>query len=811
MSVLFYGTTGEVYTAFGVNPGQAGSSSEAGPGLFLGSPDDFNKHADWPMQRGAHAPGQSLYGSHFSPDNSKKHHIVTHDYAYINDEGQPCAMSLHYCKDRPTHWIFSLVTGTNLDHSQQTLHLLSSKRFVKPKQECAHLKADKALTTIREQLKSKLAETFFQVALPNRRDAGVDSRCSIFDHVAQIAKEGVFPDNRPIIDCVLEQLSGSEDRAQAILKQRTQLDKLGHAGATLAQKSLFLRREGAVYEWLRTHRNASNAILALVVYWNGKEKALDNDLLNDADFSGWFEEHYRAASHSVGPQVLMDLIVSKPELGKSLVRLPPNVLQDIQQYPACHDAVVLLMQLGCYDFSLDELREPRNLNKMAALREILNEPTVAAEHYPQLLVIIRTLLRNDADVLAQLEQLAAPEMLHALPHLIAPLAGIISWNPDTETVRRDFITSTVRYLSTLLPLVPMKRHVPDYQLLAPLYREVLQWAHANTAQPLSEQKRNDVLNAFKACRRVGGSSTDYPLSLLQNDEALTYVIILFSRNEALLRAVLDIRPEQRPDVLQSLIMIADNTNLTAADKDAYFRLILEPSEEACNFRYILLYGGSQLSAITMNAIYSVYRGTVGGEPGDNPLRSLCSDLSELTRLHFSREERKLLTEHSINGTVLRRAMRLVENGCATIRNHLNQAAARSDKSASYNEHITSYRRNVYRAIYNCLTAENQENEPEQVFKAATERTFRAAITLAETPLKTALGRDRNYYARIALACLANLFMGIVGLFTLFYHHREHHKKTGEYLFFSQPKSADMFSETSEELRNIMNTTAAPAA
>jgi hypothetical protein len=154
---------------------------------------------------------------------------------------------------------------------------------------------------------------------------------------------------------------------------------------------------------------------------------------------------------------------------------------------------------------------------------------------------------------------------------------------------------------------------------------------------------------------------------------------------------------------------------------------------------------------------------------------------------FPDEALTLFTSDSLEGARFRRAIFEVEAGCHTIREYLQTAAPNSDKLTQYRQAEREYKQRLYQAVYDFLSG----TEPNS--------NFATKISEAGGPMKAILNEDRTIWLRRFMEVLANTLLVVTG----FHFNRKHQEETGDFWFFSRPKSCTYLMRTHKTVEAIV--------
>jgi|GEM_PF-7010796 len=769
MSVLVYGTTGQMYAAFGV----ASVGAAVLPSRFLGQLDPLALPSLPSVGYGQFA-GEELCGEWPLKKKSEQHYEATrHQFAYTNDEGHLCRLDLQYRKDDPGKWIFSLLVGMELEQSEQMVYVLSSKKLALQADHACQKRKNEPIEHFIANLKSPFARSFFNAALQPGYILHIDPRCSVFDHISQPITSGELQDSRPLLALLLPATA-----LQQLLPQHELLAQLSSWGATPAQMARVLQKQGALYQWMNDNLNIPENIISWAI------------LLDKQNAWPAFEQLFSS-------RLFMEVIADDPRLGRCLARLLDEGrsiadLIAIAQNPGYQNAVEMLTQVGLYTFQLDDLT-PKTLAALARLQEYLNNQAQSSTPHPQLALIIRNFiacLRYGTEVSSLMSQLLQPQIITDPSGMFAPLFGeLCNIVLDAPLGEPDIMCRVITQLNRVLPLQADAK-VAEY------YREALVWAyHFKNLSHLDQQQLDDILSAFVACREADFDSFTWPLWVLNANSPLRNAVLKLAGTDNL-EQFLKLAEPLRSQTAIALQQV-NRDCINPLDRKKYTQLILDSTTASQNFICVLTHSNSEIGNLLLESVYA-YCTNVPDPYSEHDssaekrsILAVCTNLNKLTLLNFDADVRRLFVENTPNGQRFRDAMNTVEAGCERIRTHLHETANNSAKNQQFSQLVTAYRLAMYQAVYTELT---RKDEPS---------TLVADIQSAEAPLKNELSVDRQYGLRICMKILANIAAGLFGLFSCFQLNYRHQQKTGHFLFFSEPTSAGILNETDREVDRIM--------
>lgn len=156
----------------------------------------------------------------------------------------------------------------------------------------------------------------------------------------------------------------------------------------------------------------------------------------------------------------------------------------------------------------------------------------------------------------------------------------------------------------------------------------------------------------------------------------------------------------------------------------------------------------------------------------------------LQELKCSDKILKFVTHSSTNGQRFRRIIDQVEAETASIEQHLFAASNNQHKLAAFKSIKESYRKELYEIAYNRLNSQTNLEE------------FKSELTAAQSKISGTVNIDRHPYLRKFAMILANIVftscsLGIANLV--------HHQKTGNFFFFSKPKSAESIDKLHKDI------------
>ncbi|MBA3537200.1 MAG: hypothetical protein H0T84_11425 [Tatlockia sp.] len=297
--------------------------------------------------------------------------------------------------------------------------------------------------------------------------------------------------------------------------------------------------------------------------------------------------------------------------------------------------------------------------------------------------------------------------------------------------------------------------------------------------------------------------------LLLKDYKLAKAIIRAAAHKLPVRQLLDY---EKPVNVQ-LIVALNNLSRMAPENSQAFELALREDSKGHDFRLLL----ALVPYKTENSLIEFLQKGIEGQrekriaiPPVSNIQNLAYQLDEslllinrLRALNFGDEVIEFMVKEDEKSKYFYKAVRKIEADSEVIRTRL--AAEHPAKFKELKVPEQEYRKDLYRAMYEGLKPDNSTQTAAEKAAILTTR-----IKKAENRLVKPLQMDSDECARwiaAAFVNLATIALTIVTLGAGWFLHSQHHKKTGDYFFFTSTKSEEAYktlnSETLEETLEVM--------
>lgn len=777
--------------------------------------------------------------------------LKKYEYAYVDNQNILCGLSLQFRADTPDKWVFALIKNTNLPPKERAIYIVSSEKpgnFTdKDHPNCVIYDGSDALQHFRSNLGLLLVKSFFDTALPPGT-LSIDPRCSVFDQIAQQASVDDFKENTGLLEFVRSTGNASSSSSnpvngvERLLSQAKCLTMLGQARAVPQQIEMVLRQQGELYEWLAKNPDCDQASVTCAVQldlWKSNDKR--DDLLAKPDFAPAFtklfssleyrrllEEGLSSKWHTLDDlAALIVVMANNKDLGRCLNYLRTsgmsfNDLFIIAATATLHAPVQFLARYKINEFTANQL----TVDCIDALADIERIPALssagtAAEPY------IKTALLNIIgrfnDTITTMDCINGllsghdgDEISEAVSRLMIPFStGIYRVLSRFDIADQIGERSSAAFsqnklwLNAAIHLLQSQRDLADVN--TSMYQEVFHYANRATLnQSFDQEELANALAALVVCRKAQFGPDRISLDTLLGNPLLARRVIAFT-GTLLLEPLICLPHVVQQDVLASLEHLDTIGGITKGRYSDYRARIMEDTPRSHDFRCLLasvnwpetaalLYeamGEQNMFRDQIRMVWGYHRNAESYLPRQQIIVN-----SEMTRrlrelnLDDADAVIRLLASQTPNGARFRNAVNEVETRCHRISRHLEGVAPTSQKYTGFQQAVVDYRKNLYQSIYMELTNPSADDS------------FVNHINAAEAPLKNILNTDRNRFLRHCLKGIANTLLLIITLPTGFYFNRKHKEKTGDFLFFSRPKSSEALIALDRDLPSIVNSPAA---
>ena|GEM_PF-3291794 len=780
-----------------------------------------------------------------------------YEYAYISDSGELCGISLQFCANAPTKWICSLIKKTNLPPVEREVYVLLSEKnsnfphvvdheLHSTREEtvrCPIHEDQDALTIFRASIDSGLVTRFFDIAF-SRPEEGIDARCAIFDVIAQQVKEGAFQDNSTLLHVVLNPDSAASSSAstasitiETMLQSHALLSKLGVAGASLHQIEQVLKQDGCLYQQIQSKADCDQAFITTAVQlecWGVGEARIN--LLNMDGFAPAFarlfaDSPYRdmlrecLCSQSLSDQELHGLftMMANDPLDGGMARCLKTLydthfdlgyLMSIASNPDAHALARLMARYGIVGKEITgQTNHPNYFKAMQEIEQFLNSSgcNIDSEAKPYIKSGIQAVMRyfafiqffdsekplencmtslltklddNVSDAVARL-QISLSKQIYRIAkrHEAALLANL----PANELVVTDNT-----WLDAALGILEQQHQTSE------AYREV--YVHINgvsTPPSVTGLPLENALAALRICRSRDISSEQLPLARFLNSPSLSERVIKWRADWADRNIVSHWLCVPEPE-LESRLAILNRLDelFTKSGRTVHQGLTILVMDDTF-FSHVFRCFQRLVDSVTeVEALYDkIYANKyqVSASPLTDDLMNkilFARELGDLGIENFNAAI-QLLTGDSEQSDKFYRALCMVGNKCAEIQWHLKQVAP-DGKYLEYLQKERAFRKKIYEIAYQELT------NPEP-------NTLATRISDAHASISDSLNKDRSAFLRRCLKGLVNALTLILTGTALNFWHKN---RTGDFLFFSRPKSSELLQEAIVELPTVIG---APAA
>lgn len=675
--------------------------------------------------------------SHDDPNalETWRHNLQELQYAFLDDEGVSCGLSLKFMANEPTRFIFSLIKHTNEIPEKREVWNLTSEMpddfgiGVKNSRRASISSQADAREIFLNQIKSPLVELFFKTALPAGREE-IDSKCKVFDLIAQRA-DADFKDNTLINHYLLAGQTVSTSSSSNATSNDSQsqtnllLFKLAKEGILTAQAfgeyyplASHMLLEGIHNKWISLDDmvNLQNQMEADPVFANSvvrifqKNKSV-GQVVNLAKLSG--DERIAAKL-----QFAYGVRVPNESCLRALDQLD-RFLQSAQYGDNAHTYICSALErvVGYYENN-------------TSLNDIIDA------------------------LLSGLDSQDTPDSIgHLAPELTKKIFEIVRGLPDEEDDDAHHYNDSC-FIEHALPVLngQFKSGITDtFSML--IYKEIWQFGLSIADQQvLNEEQINNAIQAMIVSRRQNFGSDQISLQTLLGNQVLCTLILNTSDR----------------DCLQKLLALSNEAAVLN-----FLRINSEPEKKDI---LIAAFCSDKLTNKKVN---------------ESTFYSKLARVKKLLDLNLEPNIIGLLLGNDDISRRFGEVVRIVLNETGKIHRHLVNAAPTSRKLREFESHLPNYCKRIFEAAYAELT-----RDPAIISHSKGQSNLRANIFNAELGMKIALKQDRNKFVRRCMQIIAN---GVTLLCTLTIANWYHKYQTGDFFFFNRPKSSEALRVLNKKL------------